>query len=266
MGEAVRKKPKKKSVTSKSSSSAPRAALIKRSKSKAKVKPKRNDAATVLALVEENREHGTRLAWSFLNKWRIRLDSDDVESVVGAALVEAAIRYDETKGAHFRTFFFYHLRGMLLKEVSTLIEQKKKLRHTPSEILENSQCLQGISESWPMKLVNSNTPEVLFRKQQESSRLWRICDLLDDLEREVIERHFIQDQSLKRIAEELSYCRCHISRVKSKALKTLAKVLPAVLENDTADLAKLLEDKRYTGGRGRRKKGLEEENTKIDYK
>ncbi len=256
MGQAAKKAPTKAksvSIRSKQSTKSKTGRKNAKNKSASKKKIKKNSKAVITALVAENQEHGMRLAWSFLKKWRIRIEADEVESVVGAALVEAAIRYDDTKGAHFRTFFFYHLRGMLLKEVAFLIDERKKIRHTPSEILENPLSIESFNDRWPVNLVNRNDPESILADKQESSRLWNTCEQLDTLEREVIERHFIQDHSLKKIAEDLSYCRCHISRVKSKALKTLSKVLPAVIEGDKAKIEKVKAEKRYTGGRGRRK-------------
>jgi len=255
MAQAARKvstKAKSGSTRSKrvAKSKTPRTKAVKKTNLKKKVS---NSPEVITQLVTENQEHGMRLAWSFLKKWRIRIEPDEVESVVGAALVEAAIRYDDTKGAHFRTFFFYHLRGMLLKEVAFLIDERKRIRHTPSEVLENPNSIDGLGEKWPVYLVNKDNPETLMAEKQESGRLWKTCEQLDSLEREVIERHFIQDHSLKKIAEDLSYCRCHISRVKSKALKTLSKVLPGVLDDDRRKEEKVKADKRYTGGRGRRK-------------
>ncbi len=216
---------------------------------------KSNSKAVIRKLVTENQEHGLRLAWSFLNKWRIRLEPDEVESVVGAALVEAAIRYDKTKGAHFRTFFFYHLRGMLLKEVSNLIEERKTVKHTPSETLENPALSIGGGQVWQHPLVEVDNPEALMVKKQFARRLWDLCQSLDELEREVIERHFIRDHSLKQIAEELQYCRCHISRVKSKALSTLSRLVPELFAGKSAEVlsARVVMEKKYTGGRGRRK-------------
>jgi len=44
---------------------------------------------------------------------------------------------------------------------------------------------------------------------------------LDPLEQEVIHRIYIKEQQLMDIAQSLGYSRCHISRVKRKALETL---------------------------------------------
>lgn len=214
-------------------------------------------------LMVENHEHGVRLAWSMLNKWRIRMSPDEVESVVGEALVESALRFDETKGAQFKTFFFYHLRGMLLKEVAFLIKESRETFHIPSEVLENpvqasssNVSVGGLMQNY--HLIDKRDPEHLLIKKQFQKRFWDQCFALDDLEKEVTERHFILDEPLKKIAEDLNYCRCHISRVKSRALKTLKEFVPLILDDEMTkkDLSKAKETalaKKYTGGRGRRK-------------
>ena len=47
------------------------------------------------------------------------------------------------------------------------------------------------------------------------------CEKLDLLEREVIYRIYVKEHQLMDIANSLGYSRCHISRVKKKALETL---------------------------------------------
>lgn len=214
-------------------------------------------------LMVENREHGVKLAWSMLNKWRIRMNPDEVESVVGEALVESALRFDEAKGAQFKTFFFYHLRGMLLKEVAFLIKESRETFHIPSEVLENpvQASTSNISVGGLMKnhyLIEKRDPEALLIQKQFQKRFWDQCFALDELEKEVTERHFIMDEPLKKIADDLNYCRCHISRVKSRALKTLKEFVPLILDDELTkkDLLRAKETvlaKKYTGGRGRRK-------------
>ena len=215
------------------------------------------------SLIVEHRDHGRRLAWSFLSGWRIRMPQDEVVSIVGAALCEAANRFDPSREVAFKTFFFYHLRGMLLKEISRMVKQKK-LMHISDHHSEEGITLENqVSASWDYPLVESKTPENLVQKKQLSNFCLSACDKLDDLEKEVLMRYFVNDQALVEIAKNLNYCRCHISRVKSKALKKLAAYLREALGKDIKDLdnIKMPSDKvnkralsSYKGGRGRRKR------------
>lgn len=222
-------------------------------------------------IIVDNRDHGERLARSLLNRWRVRLSPDDIASIVGLALCEAASRFDKTKGVHFRTFLFYHLRGMLIKEIVRLVEEQKVYHTTPDPGTDGGINFLPQNDCWPIPVVETKTPETIVQRQQLAALCAEGCAELDELEREVIVRAYIMDQPLNSIAKELKYCRCHISRVKSRALKTLLDFLkgrlPEVyfMEHASNDAegrstqpkrssSSLKRTKRsYKGGRGRRK-------------
>ena len=228
--------------------------------------------AELESLILEHREHGKRLAWSFLTSWRIRLPQDEVVSIVGAALCEAGTRFDPSRGVDFKTFLYYHLRGMLLKEISRVIQEQKLLQFVPHTVVSGVNTPEApLYVSWTQPMTETNNPEKILEKTQVSERCWQACSELDSLEQEVIKRFFVHDQPLVQIAEELSYCRCHISRVKSRALKKLSKVISKCSSDTDGEYNELvLRDKNlrgrrtttkrkrreYTGGRGRRKHAI----------
>lgn len=207
---------------------------------------------------------GERLARSFLNRWRVRMHPSDITSVIGVALCEAANRFDPERGVTFKTFFFYHLRGMLIKDITRVVEDRRVCMALPDletgEVAPNTEPLPG---QWMSKLIEKSTPEQLLHQRQVSRICWKACSQLDELEQEVIVRHFLFDQSLIDIADELGYCRCHISRVKSRSLaflhKQLRQLVPGMVayisdpENSEPAAEPETERTRYTGGRGRRK-------------
>lgn len=224
----------------------------------------------IQALILEHQEHGRRLAWSFLTTWRIRMKQDEVVSVVGAALCEAAHRFDDTRGVSFKTFFFYHLRGMLLKEISRMISEQRLLQYIPQahtgEYHSDPDAPYSVSASaMPVEQTN---PEDLTERKEISRICWDACSKLDALEQEVIVRHFIYDEPLINIADELNYCRCHISRVKSRGLLKLKRLLGRSMDDESVEQPQTqterlspearaaLEGLRrsYTGGRGRRRR------------
>ncbi len=237
---------------------------VKKKKAKLKSKMTRKQ---IDKLVIDHQEHGKRLAWSFLTSWRIRLPQDEVISVVGAALCEAANRFDPDRGVDFKTFFFYHLRGMLLKEISRVIQEQKILHFVPHSVVNGAPSSdQTIYSSWAFPVVDTNNPEKILEKRQVASRCWEACAELDPLEQEVLVRFFGYDEPLVRIAKELDYCRCHISRVKSRALSKLGKLMTTfstgtdgtINEVEVAKPRSRARSRRsvrhnYTGGRGRRR-------------
>jgi DNA-directed RNA polymerase sigma subunit (sigma70/sigma32) len=70
-------------------------------------------------LVLTYRIKARKLARSILRKWHARLDLQEVDSIVDLSLCEAVRRYNPTKGASFMTFLFYHMRGNLIRAVTT---------------------------------------------------------------------------------------------------------------------------------------------------
>ena len=221
-------------------------------------------------LIIDHCDLGRRLAWSMLASWRVRIGQEEVVSAVGLALCDAANRFDPDRGVSFKTFLFYHLRGILLKEIARIIEDQKICQYF------NQPGGDGVSapeevplQQWSAPLIEFNDPERLIQRREIASRCWDACNQLDELEREVIVRSFIYDEPLIEIADSLGYCRCHISRVKSKALATLNRQLahldPAAedrpLKRQIEVVRVSAESKKqkkvgYTGGRGRRKRAL----------
>ena len=224
---------------------------------KAKKAPafKRLDPEESAALITEHFDSAKRLAWSFLNRWRIRIEEDEVLSITGAALCEAANRFNKKLGVSFRTFFFYYLRGMLLKEIARRIQdQKTSLAIDASDSSFRSES----SKPWPQIFVEHETPEAITLKGEVTSICQQATSSLDSLEQDVIRRFFVEEQSVVDIAKDLGYCRCHISRVKSRALASLAVRLEHLVDRDEggfadSTLAQRIRAKSYRGGRGRRK-------------
>jgi RNA polymerase sigma factor (sigma-70 family) len=217
-------------------------------------------------IVTEHQTHGSRLAWSFLKGWQVRLHPDEVTSIVGMALVEAATRFDPSRGVAFKTFFFYHLRGMLLREITRLVSQSKIRDFIPSAeaVVGKGEQVAQAETLYPYLGVDSRTPEKIVQDNQVAAITKEAIDQLDELERQVVQRHYINDEPLKDIAKDMGYNRCHISRVKSKALAKLhlfisdtfpTEAISDEISDDEPTRKVSANVKRgYTGGRGRRKR------------
>ena len=223
-------------------------------------------------LVIDLQVDGHKIAWKLLNRWRIKLNKDDVTSIVGIALCEAALRFDPSYETSFRTFFFYHLRGVLIKEISRAINDRNVMANgrIPGEA--DSEAYAGyLAMQSSANLIERKTPEQIYEQRQLTELCRSAIAQLDNLEQEVIVRYYVMDQSIVKIADELGYCRCHLSRVKNRALKRLGKHLASVqpgatpvtalrkLEGKPAKMKlpkkkpKKVQNASYTGGRGRRK-------------
>lgn len=215
-------------------------------------------------LILEHRESSRKLARSLLNRWNIKMSTDDINSTVDLALCEAAQRYNPKKGAQFMTFVFYHVRGYLLKTVDATFKyevEPAKIRQEQGEAFE-SFTSEYSDEHLGMFVAPAilQTPEDSMIQKETIEVCRKACAVLDDLEREIIERSFVQEQSLIEIAKDLGYGRHHLSRVRKAALILLRKsvlkfageVLPGIKQeksNELRNSVRTLKSKRGTRGR-----------------
>ncbi len=194
------------------------------------------------ALIIKYRLKARKLGRSILRRWHSRLDIEEVDSIVDLSLCEAVKRFDPFKGATFMTFLFYHLKGNLVRAVTAAASSTV----IPNAIAELSESAfdDGERPSYTSGTLNAielaeavssqgipQPDEALWRKEL-TTRSTSACEKLDDLEREIVKRIFVHEQQIIDIAAALGYSRCHISRVKKKALSTLHEELRVVMNKE----------------------------------
>jgi RNA polymerase sigma factor (sigma-70 family) len=191
------------------------------------------------ALIVEYRTKAQKLGRSILRKWNCRLDLEEVDSLVDLSLCEAVQRYDASKGASFMTFLFYHLKGHLVRAVKSSID----VSAIPSSF---AAMIDGEAADEDIRGLGLNAVDLADRLSGEEAQapdetLWKkelsscslaACEKLDPLEREIIKRIFVHEQQIIDIAASLGYSRCHISRVKKKALSALHDELSVQMNQD----------------------------------
>ncbi len=211
--------------------------------------------------VAEDIALGIKLAWKLLGSWNARLPEDEVRSLVGIAICEARKNYKPNLGTQFQTFLFYHLRGRLLREISSLVKYRKHQLNLNEDVAQD--MAEDDSISYVSYLSDEKNPEQLLLEQEASKFFSEALDSLDWLEEEVVQRHCLSGESLLELAKELDYCRCHLSRVKTRAMKKLQSKVKGTY---FTDLFSSEEEKRvitsYSGGRGRRNKKLRNKTKK----
>ncbi len=192
--------------------------------------------AVVDRLILDHRENARKLARSLLRRWRVRMPAEETDSIVDLTLCEAARRYSSRRGASFMTFLFYHLRGNLVRSVATAAKSSNFLvsfaRNAGVDVGDWA-TPQDPNFSFPEHAMfdsqESDLPDQLLIRREENELCRNACSQLDSLEQEVLTRSFANEEALIDIAKELGYSRCHISRVKKKALEQLGGSLSTVL-------------------------------------
>lgn len=184
-------------------------------------------------LITRSRVKARKLARSILRKWNARLELQEVDSIVDLSLCEAANRFDPKMGASFMTFLFYHLRGNLIRTIAAsansslvpvydnevLLGSEEESRDPYRNVQVRGVNAIEIAEALCSRDQLSPDDALLKKEMLNLSREAR--SKLDTLAQEVLDRIYIQEEQLIDIAYSLGYSRCHISRVKKRALETL---------------------------------------------
>lgn len=190
-------------------------------------------------LIVDNRIKARKLARSILRKWHSRLDLQEVDSIVDLSLCEAVRRYNPAFGASFITFLYYHMRGNLIRAVADAASLNlipvtdAELESTANGEVGSNGDRRGANAIEIAQALNSEDfplPDERLMKKELVMLSNEACGKLDALEREVIERIYLKEQQLIDVASQLGYSRCHISRVKRKALETLYTDLATSLD------------------------------------
>lgn len=204
---------------------------------------------TYESLILDHRENGRKLARSILRKWRVHMPGEEVDSIVDLALCESAQRFSPKKGASFMTFFFYHLRGHLVRAVaratqsSALINGPKTDEWCDDEHSEFASSYGAYLDNEMHNQRENETPEQLILRREKIMVCRDAIDKLDTLEKVVLDKSYADDEALVDIAKSLGYSRCHISRVKKGALVRLKSVLQHSAAITNSGLIKMTEGK-----------------------
>lgn len=194
------------------------------------------------ALIIKYRLKARKLGRSILRRWHSRMDIDEVDSIVDLSLCEAVKRFDPLKGASFMTFLFYHLKGNLVRAVASAasstaiplaIAELSESAFSDGERRQYSNmALNAIELAEAVSSQDIPQPDEALWRKELSSKSSDACEKLDALEREIVKRIFVHEQQIIDIAAALGYSRCHISRVKKKALSTLHDELSVVMNRE----------------------------------
>jgi RNA polymerase sigma factor (sigma-70 family) len=251
------------------------------SKSNRQVKDKGLSSAEYQQLIIDHRDNGRKLARSMLRKWHVRMPAEEIDSIVDLTLCEAASRFSKKFGASFMTFLFYHLRGQLVRAVSAAANSNNFL----VTFAQNSEMDTGdwgcsqqdfirsqLSDDLDFVPREVENPESSLLAKETKEICEQACKHLDELELLVIQRSYEKEESLVDIAKSLGYSRCHISRVKKRALDKLKEVIDfdrapktsTKLEKATPSLIRPAETLRVVKRRSRRRRALSESDNTAE--
>jgi len=183
-------------------------------------------------------------------------ENTDVEELVAygqQGLVQAATRYDPSKGATFATFAYYRIRGAIidgLREMGPLVRQKRGLKFQanadeyietrskeppPRNATDAAERLDSIVGNLAVAYVVAQEkleghadmvtpdPELATERREELSLVRSRVSRLPTKERSLIELMYFEDFALVEAAKKLDMSKGWASRLHARALDMLRK-------------------------------------------
>ena len=184
-------------------------------------------------LVLQHREIAWRLALRMVTRWGSRIEHEELRSLTDTALCEAASRYRYDAGAAFMTFFFYHLKGCLVKTIAARSKRNLLLVDDVETLLHKTGRTVGEEATYRKEIAVAADycDEVSLEDAVVIRDLVNKCVLasskLRGLDREIIQRVYINGEDLNSLPDSMGFSRGHIFRVRSRAIAKLKKMLKA---------------------------------------
>lgn len=189
------------------------------------------------ASTPEYQEPAMRIAFSLLKKWRCQMNRDDVQGMVGIALVKAAQQFDPSHGTKFESFLFYYIKAELIKTIEGAVKAKKAieaLRDVTPEFGDlNGQSNQNKSKNDEQVLPDpdrisaspSINPEKKMILEERNELVRQALTRIDEKHRDILEFIYFQQMHPQEIKEKLGLSRSGIKSALRKAKQALEEEL-----------------------------------------
>ncbi|MBK8169104.1 MAG: sigma-70 family RNA polymerase sigma factor [Sandaracinaceae bacterium] len=186
-------------------------------------------------------------------------DLDDLIAFGTQGLIEAASRFDETRGVQFNTFAYYRIRGAVIDGVRQMaylprrIHQRVRAAEAIDQITQMAgdtraaspeqgkdaaaaaaaldETLSQLTAAFVMASVGQGeddapeSPEDSLMDAQTRARVTRALDVLPDRERALVQGFYFDGRTFDDVAKGLGVSKSWASRLHSKALELLREAL-----------------------------------------
>jgi RNA polymerase sigma factor FliA len=217
-------------------------------------------------LVEANLDYARKLARGLKTQISSDFSHDELVAYGNRGLVEAAARFDPTRGASFKTFSYYRIRGAILDGVraegwhvrnrnarfvqgsNDLLEnmadrQPASGPHTTSPTLEDatSDLAESLNQLTTIFLLadeeelgrvaddTKKDAEEQVDAKKQAGKVEHAVNSLPERERKMIELCYYQDKSIREAGDSMGLSRSWSSRLHARAIKLLGQTLQNAL-------------------------------------
>lgn len=166
-------------------------------------------------LVEANIKLAQKLAWEYAQKWnllpKLRIDMDDLLSIMYLELCTAAQSYDPTRGYTFATYFYkcvLNAARMLIRNSHT----HKRRASITAVSLDMPIDVDGHTLA-DMIPADEPTPEDIACEASDVAMLRRSIAALPERSQKILYMHYWQGMQQWRIGEVMGMAQTNVSRI-----------------------------------------------------
>jgi RNA polymerase sigma factor FliA len=208
-------------------------------------------------LIEAYRSYSHAISAEILKKLPSSVDRDDVIGAAELGLVEAAQKFDPSRGVLFKTFAYYRIRGAIYDALRKMgwLKGEPRLRFearaneymkdyteagngeqaTPSEAAgELQQLTSAVLTSYMLSLDASNdeiadatatSAEDAMIQRETQRHLAEALSQLPENNRRLIEEYYFRDATLEEIGCRLGLSKSWVCRLHAKSLEMLRTLM-----------------------------------------
>lgn len=181
-------------------------------------------------LVEVNIKLAQKLAWEYARKWgllpKLRIDMDDLLSIMYLELCNAAQSYDPTRGYTFATYFYQcglNAARILIRDSRT----HKRRASITAVSLDMPVDVDGRTLA-DMIPADEPTPEDVACAASDVAMLRRSIAALPERRQKILHLHYWQGMQQWRIGEELGMAQANVSRMLRDSRQRIKDMITAL--------------------------------------
>lgn len=205
------------------------------------------------AFIETHRDFVRGIARRLSQLLHLTMPVADLEAYGYTGLLEARERFDAERGARFRTFAYYRVRGAMidgireqaylsrgdyarLRAIEALnARQSDALADEDREQLDAHRVMESAAEGAGVAYVlacfgehsaaQGRGADDILAERDQNGRLRALLGELDERERALVERHYFQGEAFDSVAESLGISKSWGSRIHHRALEKLRRAM-----------------------------------------
>lgn len=181
-------------------------------------------------LVEANIKLAQKLAWEYARKWgllpKLRIDMDDLLSIMYLELCNAAQSYDPDRGYTFSTYFYQcalNAARILMRESHT----HKRRASITAVSLDTPIDVDGHTMA-DLILADEPTPEDVACAASDVAMLRRSIAALPERRQKILHMHYWQGMQQWRIGEVTGMAQANVSRILRDSRQRIKDMITAL--------------------------------------